>query len=57
MIINNEQSLKKTLAFVAKLGTVATFWAYSFFIYHIIQGQGWSWGSQIVDKKNSVFIF
>ena len=35
MLINNEQSLKTTLAFADKLGAVVSVSAYSFFIYHI----------------------
>ena len=41
-------SLKTTVAFVAKLGAVVSFYKYSFF-YLAHQGQSWPWGSQIAD--------
>ena len=54
MVINNENSLKTILEFVANLVAVVSFSAYSFFLPH--QGQMWPKGSQIADKKQS-FIF
>ena len=42
-------SLKTTLAFVAKLVAVVLFEAYSFFFYLAHQGKSWPWGSQIAD--------
>ena len=49
MTINNEQSLETTLAFIIKLGGVASFCAYSCFVQHIIQGQYWPWDIQMAD--------
>ena len=44
VVINNELSLERTLAFVASPGAVASFWEYSFLCLVIIQGQGWPLG-------------
>ena len=38
VVVNNEQSLKTTLAFELSWGAVASFWTYSLLIWHTIQG-------------------